>query len=405
MPQDPNLYGQRAATTKKKTELGLSNTLDFAAQLRSLIREKPKGGAGASSRTDASTKKRKSESLFSGGSKKKQKNSGASAGDVLQVGGDETTPATVSRVTDRPKHENWSKRDVQTGSGNDSFYAEVDAAEREHIRTKLAAKARRYALMQRGDYVPREGEAAPLVDFDRKWAERTVGDELASEDTENDTEDGSGEEDDEGGAHSTELVEHIDEFGRSRLVPRTVRDRALRRQARAFRAARELAELRARPTLPANGGSGGDGGDGSGLLYGDVIQTEAIETAVEGTAWQKKDVEETDDGVTPTHYRAQDDIRTRGAAFYAFAAEDEAARAAQMQALSDERAKTEAARAARRTELDARKQAVAARRAALAERKAAKLADGFLNGLQRDFLKTDGGKRENWKTVTDGSQQ
>ena len=49
---------------------------------------------------------------------------------------------------------------------------EDDKTERARARRKMEEKARLYAAMKRGDYVPKEGDAAPLVDFDRKWAEK-----------------------------------------------------------------------------------------------------------------------------------------------------------------------------------------------------------------------------------------
>lgn len=283
----------------------------------------------------------------------------------------------------------WTKRPPRGGGDSEA----LEAYEREQIRTNMAAKARRYAMMQRGEYVPREGEAPSLVDFDRKWAEKREqggGASASNSDSGRDSDSDSGsrsedERDEKGGPGNTEMVEYVDEFGRTRLVSKARRDRDLRRQERAERAAQDLAEMRARPEPPP---------DASRLIFGDVIQTEAIEVAIDRPApWggRQGGDDNDDDNVAPTHYRAQDDVRTRGAAFYAFATDDEKKRAAQMQALADERTKTEAARAERSAQLDARRQEMAARRAALAERKAKKQADSFLDGLGKDLFTGDGG--------------
>lgn len=345
MPQDRDLYGQRTAR-KKKTELGLSNTLDFASQLQSLIKAKPKNTTG---------EKRSSTPLFS--SSKKQKT-------------DENDKSEKNKKKDKSKTAPWNKK---APIGGDS---ELDEAERERIRRNMAAKAKKYAQMQRGDYLPREGEVWSLVDFDRKWAERReAGRASDSEDRSSDgsRSDSDDDSDSDSGDDSGEMVEYVDEFGRTRTVSKARRERDLRRQERAARAAQDLADMRARPAPPP---------DESRLIFGDVIQTEAFEAAVD-RPWR---AEGEDKEEQETHYRAQDDARTRGAAFYAFATDDEKKRAEQMQSLADERSKTEAARAERSAQLDARKQEMVARRAALAEKKAKKQADSFLDGLGQDLF-------------------
>ncbi|CAK7246184.1 MAG: hypothetical protein STHCBS139747_007807 [Sporothrix thermara] len=361
MPQDPDLYGQRAAK-KKRTELGLSNTLDFAAHMQSLIKAKPSSKSG---------EKRSSASVPASSSSSSHKRSKISAIDDGSTKDDRRSKAGSKSKAP------WAKRPTPGSSAD----LELDAHERERIRRNMAAKAKRYAAMQRGDYVPREGEAASsLVDFDRKWAERRRNGDLSASDSDSDRDSddsrSSGSED-----KNKEMVEYVDDFGRTRTVSKARRERDLRRQERAARAARDLEDMRARPAPPP---------DASRLLYGNVIQTEAIE-ALDTAADRPPAAWTDDDDPQPTHYRAQDDVRTRGAAFYAFATDDEAQRAAQMQALADERSKTEAARAERSAQLDARKKEMAARREALAERKAKKLADSFLDGLGKDLFLGGGG--------------
>ncbi|CAK7265814.1 hypothetical protein SEPCBS57363_001770 [Sporothrix epigloea] len=358
MPQDPDLYGKRTAK-RKKTELGLSNTLDFTAHMQSLIEAKP------------------NDSLSKSGAKK---SSAAHQSSPLPSRKKSKTVEDANEKNGRTANKSkspWAKRPVQ-GSA-----AELSAHEREQIRRNMAIKARRYAQMQRGDYIPREGELPSLVDFDRKWAEKRRDGEASEsertssseEDSDSDSDSGNKDEEENDASAAKEMVEYVDEFGRTRTVSKARRERDLRREERAARTAQDLDDMRARPAPPT---------DASRLLYGDVIQTEAIEAAVDRSAeWSKRGEDGGD--FAPTHYRATDDVRTRGAAFYAFATDDEKAREAQMQALADERTKTETARAARSAQLDARKQEMAARRAALAERKAKKQADSFLDGLGKNL--------------------
>lgn len=358
MPQDPNLYGQRAAKKKKTGEMDLSNTLGFAAQLQSIISSssKPKASSSSSSRPatlSSSLKKRPREDEADTTSKSKQKSAKGKA--------------------------NWIK-----GPSQPAGDTPLDEHERERIRKNMASKAKRYAAMQRGDYIPKEGEASSLVDFDRKWAEkkeqRKQGDRRDDSD-DSDSDKSEGSSDDYSGsdfeADRKTMVEYEDEYGRTRTISKAERDRVLRRKARAARAAQDLDEMSAMPVAPEK----------SRIIYGDVIQTHAIETTSDlfGEAPVRKD---DDDEVADTHYRAGDDVRTRGAAFYAFATNDEAKREEQMKALAEERKKTEAARSQtekvrseRSAQLEARRQEMAARRAALEEKKAKKQADTFLDGL------------------------
>ncbi|CAK7563989.1 MAG: hypothetical protein SEPTF4163_001872 [Sporothrix epigloea] len=358
MPQDPELYGKRPAK-RKKTELGLSNTLDFTAHMQSLIKAKPTASLSKSCAKSSSASHQLSFSPI----RKRSKT-------VEDANEKKGWKASKSNST-------WAKPPVQ-GSAD----AELSAHEREKIRQNMAIKARRYAQMQRGDYIPREGELPSLVDFDRKWAEKRRDGEASeserpsSSEEDSDSDSDSENKDENDASAAKEMVEYVDEFGRTRTVSKARRERDLRREERAARTAQDLEDMRARPVPPP---------DASRLLYGNVIQTEAIEAAVDRPVeWSKQGEDEKD--VAPTHYRAQDDVRTRGAAFYAFATDDEKAREAQMQALADERIKTETARAARSAQLDARKQEMAARRAALAERKAKKQADSFLDGLGKNLF-------------------
>lgn len=337
-----NLYGQRPAK-KPRRELPLSDTLDFASQLRSLI-AKPKTTtktnktASATPLVFADPAARPPRDDLAHVRVKKRK-VGAEAGAEAQA------QAQAEAEADPPES---NRLRLKAPAG-------IDAADRERIRRSMQAKARRYAALKRGEEIPREGD---LVEFEEPEEEN-------SEEENSDSDSGE------------PTREYVDEFGRTRQLSRTAYDRAMRRRAVAEKAARDLEEMRARPAAPAV------------LLHGDVIQTEAIAVA---PTRAPEDKDEQGD----THYRADEDIRTRGAAFYAFATDDEQARAAQMQALADARTRTEAARAqhtehadARQQKMHERRRLMDERRRQLAERRAHRMADNFLQGLEQDMAEAE----------------
>ncbi|RWA03704.1 hypothetical protein EKO27_g11398, partial [Xylaria grammica] len=155
MPQDPNLYGQRPVK-KQKREIPLSSSLAFTSQLSSLISapeataSSSRGSGSASGRPRPSKTK---DDIFSAKAKRKQPGRSEKDGPADGSGGS-------SKI--RLKHVHNTEEEKQ------------DFA---RARRKMEEKARLYAAMKRGDYVAKDNEAAPLVDFDRKWAERHPEDE------------------------------------------------------------------------------------------------------------------------------------------------------------------------------------------------------------------------------------
>ncbi len=229
---------------------------------------------------------------------------------------------------------------------------EEEKAELARARRKLEEKARVYAAMKRGEHVAKEGEATPLVDFDRKWAER----QQRGEDTSSDAGSGSYAEAD-ADYKDTEVIEYTDEFGRLRRGTRADKMREERRAMLGALSAHELERMSARPKAPQS------------LIHGDAVQAEAFTPddpeAMAALARRR------DRSLTPpehVHYEADREIRTRGTGFYAFS-KDEATRDDEMKNLGEERDRTEAARrerqdkvAARKREVDARRQEIEARR-------------------------------------------
>ncbi|KAH7359139.1 hypothetical protein B0T11DRAFT_112562 [Plectosphaerella cucumerina] len=334
MPQDPNLYGQ-PPPKKRKGNMALSSSLDFTAQLTSLM----SSSTGPSSTSSARPRK--------------------SANTTKPI-----TPLSRKARADRDAKD--TKLVLKDAPGEDE--AEVLA----RTRRKMEAKARLYAAMKRGDYVPKENEAAPLVDFDRKWAE--TKDDPAAADT------SSGEDDDDDDHHpasedkpDTELIEYEDDLGRTRLVTRAERDRLERQRRRGLLGAEELERMSARPAAPSN------------LIYGDTIQTLAFvpedEEKMEAIARKR------DRSATPPdqkHYDADSEIRNRGTGFFKFS-KDEETRLAQMTSLEEERARTEARRREQDDAKAARRKEIEDRRRDLEARRAKKMADSFLDGLAADL--------------------
>lgn len=325
MPQDPDLYGQRPKK-KPRRDAALSSSLDFTAQLTSLM------ATGASSGTTtgrARPSKEPKEDLFRSHTAKRREAARSKDDDKLilkDVAGTEDESRDLARA-----------------------------------RRKMESKARLYAAMKRGDYVPQENDAAPLIDFDRKWAENEEGKDLSDLSSSEDDGDGAGDDD--------EIIEYEDEFGRQRRGTRAEKERMERRARRGLLGAEELDRMSARPSAPGN------------LIVGDAIQAMAFnpDDPEQMAALARK----RDRSATPPelkHYDADREIRTKGVGFYKFS-RDEETRQKEMEALEEERKRTEGQRQAREEQKAARRREIEERRRAMGDRRAKKQADSFLEGL------------------------
>lgn len=320
MPQDPNLYGQRPPK-KQKREANLSSALDFTAQLTSLM----------------------SNSASSDRSAARPRPSREAKGDIFRS----------SKPKPQSTGDDDAKLVLKEVAGTDE-----EAQQRARAKRKMEDKARLYAAMKRGDYVAKENEAAPLVDFDRKWAENVEG-----------KDDYSSSSDDEEEDDRDEMVEYEDEFGRLRRVTKAEKERLERRAKRGLLGAEELERMSARPSAPSN------------LIHGDAVQSMAFNPddpdQMEALARKR------DRSATPPelkHYDADHEIRTKGTGFYKFS-KDEETRTQEMQGLEEERKKTEQQRKEREEQKEARRREIEQRRKDMATRRAQKQADSFLDGL------------------------
>ncbi|KAK4128485.1 hypothetical protein N657DRAFT_638961 [Parathielavia appendiculata] len=324
MPQDPHLYGQ-PPPKKQKKEIAVSGSLAFASQMASLLAE--------STATTTAGRPRLSKSK----------------------------PDDVSKVRikrqDTPSAETKDSKKLSLKS---PLGAEETKAEREFVRRKLESKARLYAAMQRGDYIGRE---IGLVDFDRKWAESQAANPNPTSSSDDDS------ESDEDGVDNT-LHEYTDEFGRVRHLTRS----QILRLQRSTASAAELEQMSARPKAPEQ------------LIYGDAVQAEAF-AARDGLDTMEALARKRDRSPTPpeaTHYQADWEIRTKGVGFYKFSKE-ESKRDEEMKALEEERARTEALRKEREEKAARRKKEIEERRKQIVEKRMKKMADSFLEGLEKDM--------------------
>ncbi|KAM3465844.1 hypothetical protein MY5147_009173 [Beauveria neobassiana] len=333
MPQDPHLYGQRPKKKQRK-DAALSSSLDFTAQLTSLM-----ASSGASSGTATTTTGRARPS-------KEPKE------DLFRAHAARKREKAQSRRS--AKDEKLILKDVAG--------TEDESRELARARRNMENKARLYAAMKRGDYVPQDNEATPLIDFDRKWAEHEEGKEafsdLSSSDDQEDGDDGH-----------DEVIEYEDEFGRLRRGTRAEKERMERRIQRGLLGAEELSRMSARPAAPSN------------LIHGDAIQAMAFNPddpdKMEALARKR------DRSATPPemkHYDADKEVRSKGVGFYKFS-RDEDTRQREMRALEDERKQTETQRQAREEQKAARKREIEERRKAMEARRAKKQADSFLGSL------------------------
>lgn len=320
VPQDPNLYGQRPQKKARK-EAALSSSLDFTAQLTSLI-SKESGSSTRAGRT-RSNKTNKADIFNSTRSK------------VAATKDEQPDSLTLKEVTSTAE----------------------ESQERARITRKMEDKARLYAAMKRGDYVPKDKEAAPLVDFDRKWAENGEEDPDAESSSDDDKSDNG------------EIIEYEDEFGRLRRGTKAEKERMERRQRRGLLGAEELERMSARPAAPGK------------LIYGDAIQSMAFNP--DDFEQMEELAKKRDRSATPPeqkHYDADKEIRSKGVGFYKFS-KDEETRQQEMESLGQERKQTDDVRKAKDDQKELRRREIEQRRNALEARKAKRQADNFLQGL------------------------
>ncbi|KAL2888139.1 Coiled-coil domain-containing protein 174 [Ceratocystis lukuohia] len=318
MTHDSDLYGTRP-NKKPRVALSSSSALDFTAKLTSAIAE--------SAQAPEASRPRRSKAI---GLKKQQQALENSERSKLKL-----------------------KEILQTHE---------EAKLLDKSRKRLEEKARIYDAMKRGDYVKQGKPEESLVDFDRKWAEEREKNPDAQDDSDSDSDSSFAESGDD------EMVEYVDEFGRSRHISRAEKKKIDRRELRKTFDSKEL-DPSGSPRKEKN------------LIYGDFIQTMAFvpqDIKVMEELAKKRDRSATPP--PPTHYDADWEIRDKGVGFYKFS-KDEEERKQEMENLKTERKETEDKRRALEEKKESRKRDIAARRQAIESRRAKKKADDFLASL------------------------
>ncbi|GAA6055614.1 hypothetical protein JCM3770_006726 [Rhodotorula araucariae] len=217
------------------------------------------------------------------------------------------------------------------------------AADPQRVREKLEKKAAIYDKIRKGKSAGlSEAQIdALLVDFDAPTSRRSSRSPSPSS--------ASASEDDAPApvpSVADPLVEFTDEFGRARLIPRSEVPRGAPFRDPAGDGREQYAPLQDERAVHS-----GEGPDPSNVYYGDQHSFPVYAPSPEVLAARAATLAAAAAAPLVDHYSAEGENRTRGAGFYAFSA-DEAARAAQMEALARERAETERVRADKAREGD-----------------------------------------------------
>lgn len=313
------LYGIPRPKGRAK-EIPTSSTVAFTNQLSALVAQTSKTTTAATTVARSRPSKVRS-SIFSTHNKNTKKRALA---DIANDNEDNGVPATPTAPSSRKLK--LSTRDP---------LSIVDSSTLQRSKRKLEEKARIYASMKRGDYIPPTNsttaqvrDANLLVDFDRKWAEAGQPSGFMSSSSSSDSDSDSTNSTTD--PTTTKFVTYEDEFGRQRQGTHAEARREERRRAAQAHAAETLQELSARPAPPPI------------IIRGDVIQSAAFnpDAKMEEMAARR------DRSLTPppeVHYDANSEIRSKGVGFYAFS-RDGGERSREMDALRRERSKTERGR-------------------------------------------------------------
>ncbi|KAI1380343.1 hypothetical protein F4677DRAFT_406507 [Hypoxylon crocopeplum] len=361
MPQDPNLYGQRPAKRQKK-EIPLSSSLDFASQLTSILSNPSSSSSSAATPGRARPSKTRDD-IFSVKAKRKAGSSTAAAVDQDDGRSSSTGGNGGNNRKDGAKIQ---LKEVRGTEEEKQVFARA--------RRKMEEKARLYAAMKRGDYIAKDGETAPLVDFDRKWAEKHTED--GDENKNGFSSSGSDNDSDEDDRAGQEMIEFKDEFGRTRRATRAEVERLERRRHRSALGAAELEVMAAKPIKAPER-----------LIYGDVIQSAAFNPEDDTLSKMEDLAARRDKDPTPppdTHFDGGAEIRTKGVGFYQFS-RDEGSRKSEMDALDRERDNTERVRREREEAREKRRREIEERRKKIGAKRAERLAENFLDGLAGEF--------------------
>lgn len=320
--KDAPLYGQQNKPKEKSSANAITSagSLAFTSQLSSLL-------SSGTSRPDTKPSRARSgkEDIFSGHKQQKK------------AAKNKEQKSAESRLA--------QKHSVTSDAVDDSAW--------HRSRRRMEDKARLYAAMKRGDVDDDHGKH--MVDFDRKWAERTGDADDAHESSSDDSD-----------PADQEMVEWTDEFGRTRTGTRA--QQAQEKRAQLVRADNDQ---RARPAAPER------------LIYGDTVQDEAFDPETAVADKMAELAAKRDKSLTPppeTYFDGTREMRSKGVGFMQFSL-DESHRKTQMDALERDRSETERLRTERARKLQERKDEVERRRKEMQEKKGKRKADDLLDEL------------------------
>ncbi|KAF2673178.1 hypothetical protein BT63DRAFT_148701 [Microthyrium microscopicum] len=323
--KDTALYGVQRPKKLKGSEISSSNSFAFTSQLSSLI-----SNSATRSEKTVGRQRPKKEDIFSTHNKNVKKRA----------------------LKDLEDSDFTQKHSTSSDA--------VDEATWHRAKRRMEEKARLYAAMKRGDVEDENEKYA--VDFDRKWVEaQETG--AANEDT------SEGEDDD---ASDEELVEYVDEFGRTRQGTKA---EVAREQRIMNGGTDEPDRFTARPKMPSN------------IIYGATIQTNAFNPEEPVAAQMAELAANRDKEPTPPpdeHFDGRKEIRTKGVGFFAFSGDNDE-RKRQMEALEKERAETERKRADLVKRREERQKEMEERQKLVSETKSKAQADKFLHSLMGEI--------------------
>ncbi|KAF2016137.1 hypothetical protein BU24DRAFT_422481 [Aaosphaeria arxii CBS 175.79] len=344
--KDAHLYGQRPKSRTKAKEISSSSTIAFSSTLSSLIKS-ASSDTNRSGTTTAGRPRSKKEDIFTSHNKNVKKRA--------------LKDLEESDFTQQ-KHRGRTAEEKQD-----------DDANWRRMKRRMEEKARLYDALKRGDVEDVDDKYG--VDFDRKWAEAQEKG-IPEEEIHTSSESEASEE---------ELIEYVDEFGRSRKGTRAEVAREERRKKTL--AADEPDRFTARPSMPTN------------IIYGDAVQSSAFnpdETIAQQMADLAAKRDKTPTPPPDTHFDGKEEMRQRGTGFFHFS-KDEEERKAQMARLEKEREDTERAREARKKQVEERKKLVEEKRKKMREKRNVVKADKFLDALGAELF----GEASESKTETE----
>jgi hypothetical protein len=330
--KDAHLYGAKPKSQSKAKEISSSSSLAFSSTLSSLIKS-----SASSDKPSTGRARPQKDDIFKTHNKNVKKRALKDLED-----------------TDFTQQKHRGRTADEQGE---------DEAAWKRTKRRMEEKARLYDALKRGDVEDRDDKYG--VDFDRKWVEKQEkGEPDAASSSESD-------------ASEEELMEYVDEFGRTRKGTRADVAREQRRKRNL--AADEPDRFTARPSMPTD------------IIYGDAVQSNAFnpdETIAQAMAdlAAKRDKE-----LTPPpelHFDGRAEARQRGTGFMYFS-KDEEERQEQIGNLEKEREETERVRKERKDAIEKRKEMIREKKRALQEKRSNGQAERFLDDLGTELANED----------------